>query len=496
MNNLSARFTPPPCRLFIDGSWVKPDGDAREEVINPYNEEVLGEAPVGSKSQAEAALASARRAFDHGPWRTMKAVARQQHLEALYQALVQRESRIKETLTAELGSIVPLTNGLNYGLPMAYARFVVDNTTRDPITSLTPEVSLNEDGSSTLISTVAVREPIGVCAVITAFNGPFLFSVLKTFPALATGNTVVLKPSPFTPYTALIFGEAVEAAGLPPGVLNVVTGGPEVGACLTQDSRVDLVSFTGSESVGAAIQAQSAPTLKRLVLELGGKSALIVRRDADLQASTTFANASLTMNSGQGCGITTRLLVDNAVRGEFVRLLASKMRGVKMGNPADPTVTMGPLIRESQRVRTERYVQLAIKDGAELITGGHRPEDMDRGFWYEPTLFEGVSNAWRVAREEIFGPVAVVIGFNSDEEAVAIANDSDYGLAGGIFSRDVGRAYQIGLLIRTGRFWINGGARSVSAGFGGIKRSGYGREWGLEGIDAYTYMKSITFRGA
>ena len=167
-----------------------------------------------------------------------------------------------------------------------------------------------------------------------------------------------------------------------------------------------------------------------------------------------------------------------------------------MGNPADPTVTMGPLIRESQRVRTERYVQLAIKDGAELITGGHRPEDLDRGFWYEPTLFEGVSNAWRVAREEIFGPVAVVIGFNSDEEAVAIANDSDYGLAGGIFSRDVGRAYQIGLLIRTGRFWINGGARSVSAGFGGIKRSGYGREWGLEGIDAYTYMKSITFRGA
>jgi aldehyde dehydrogenase (NAD+) len=266
---------------------------------------------------------------------------------------------------------------------------------------------------------------------------------------------------------------------------------------LTTDRRVDLVSFTGSDAVGARIQAQSAPTLKRVLLELGGKSALIVRPDADIRQAAMMGISVFTVHSGQGCSLLTRQLVHNSIRKQYVEAVREIIAGLKIGDPNDPTVAIGPLIREVARERTERYVALGRAQGAKLIIGGARPEGLDKGFFFQPTLFDDVDNKSRLAQEEVFGPISAVIGFDSDEEAIEIANDSEFGLSGGIFSADVGRAYEMALQLRTGGVLINGGTggTSVHAPMGGIKRSGYGREFGLEGLNEYTYMKHIAFKG-
>ena len=280
-------------------------------------------------------------------------------------------------------------------------------------------------------------------------------------------------------------------------MLNIVTGGKDVGEMLTTDRRIDLISFTGSDLVGAAIQAQAAPTLKRIMLELGGKSALIVRPDANLQEAASSGLGGFIIHAGQGCALLTRHLVHNSVRAQYVEILGAMARGIKVGDPTDPSVQMGPLIREAQRKRTEDYVAIAVDEGARLVAGGKRPEGLKKGFFYEPTLFDDVRNDWRIAREEVFGPVGVVIGYDTDEEAIALANDSDFGLSGAVFSADVGRAFEIAREIRTGGVSINGGGGSMSshAPFGGIKRSGYGREYGYEGLNEYTYIKSVSFHG-
>jgi aldehyde dehydrogenase (NAD+) len=312
---------------------------------------------------------------------------------------------------------------------------------------------------------------------------------------MATGNSVVLKPSPYTPFEALLLGEIADEVGLPAGVLNIITGGIEVGNAMSSDPRVDLITFTGSDAVGAKLQAQAAPTLKRLLLELGGKSALIVRADADLAAAAMAGANSFSAGSGQGCLLTTRHLVHNSVRADYVERVAAIASKVKIGDPSDPTVAMGPLIRDVQRRRTEDYVQIALSEGARLVTGGARPDHLAKGFFHQPTLFDGVENSSRLAQEEVFGPIAAVIGFDSDEEAIALANDSQYGLHGGIYSADVGTAYEMAMQVETGYVAINGGSGGLSAAapFGGIKRSGYGREYGVEGLHEYTYQKSISF---
>jgi aldehyde dehydrogenase (NAD+) len=344
---------------------------------------------------------------------------------------------------------------------------------------------------------VVSREPAGVVAAITPYNFPFFLNISKLVPALVVGCTVVLKPSPYTPFQALILGEIAEEVGLPKGVFSVVTGGAEVGEALTTDRRVDLVSFTGSDAVGARIQAQSAPTLKRVLLELGGKSALIVRADADIRQAAMMGISVFTVHSGQGCSLLTRQLVHNSIRKQYVEAVREIIAGLKIGDPNDPTVAIGPLIREVARERTERYVALGREQGAKLIIGGARPEGLDKGFFFQPTVFDDVDNKSRLAQEEVFGPISAVIGFDSDEEAIEIANDSEFGLSGGIFSADVGRAYEMALQLRTGGVLINGGTggTSVHAPMGGIKRSGYGREFGLEGLNEYTYMKHIAFKG-
>jgi acyl-CoA reductase-like NAD-dependent aldehyde dehydrogenase len=314
---------------------------------------------------------------------------------------------------------------------------------------------------------------------------------------MAAGCTVVLKPSPYTPIEALVLGEAADEAGLPPGVLNIVTGGADVGTVLTTHPDVDLVTFTGSDTVAESILAQAAPTLKRVVLELGGKSAMIVREDADLDRAAAEGLRGFTAHAGQGCQLPTRHLVHNTVRREYVERVAALAAALRIGDPADPEVQMGPLIREAARERTARYVDVALESGARLVTGGRRP-DAGPGFFFEPTLFDGVDNASRIAQEEVFGPIGVVIGFDTDDEAVAIANDSRYGLSGGVHSRDTGRAYELALRLRTGGVGLNGGAGTIlsAAPFGGIRRSGHGREFGIAGLDEFTYTKTISFRAA
>ena len=480
--------------LYIDGEWVTPA--EREAVINPADESLIAEAPVGGIEEMDAAIAAARMAFDRGPWPRMPVAARQAKLTEFLDAIDRRKAEIVDLIVAEAGATRMLADYLQYGIPMQHARHMVAIASRPAVTPLPVETTPNAQGTITLGAGVISREPMGVVAAITPYNFPFFLNVGKVIPALAVGCTVVLKPSPYTPFEALLLGQIAEEVGLPKGVLNVVTGGIEAATLLTTDKRVDLISFTGSDKVGAMIQAQAAPTLKRCLMELGGKSALIVRPDANLmQAAMT--GASYCTHAGQGCALLTRHLVHNSVRADYVEMLKGMIGHLKIGNPADPSVTFGPLIREVARTRTESYVDIALSEGATLVTGGKRPAGLDRGYYYEPTLFDNVSNASRLAQEEVFGPICAVIGYDSDEEAIALANDSEFGLSGGIFSADVGRAYEMALQIRTGGVSINGGSGRMSshAPFGGIKRSGYGREYGEEGLNEFTYVKTIGFHG-
>lgn len=482
----------PDC-IYIGGEW-QPTA-AREPVINPADESLLIEAPVGSAGQVEAAIASARDAFDNGDWPRMPVAQRQAMMQRFLDAVEARREDIVRMIVAEAGATQMLAGFLQYGIPMKHARRTVELASRPAVTSLPVELTPNAQGGTTLGAGVISREPVGVVAAISPYNFPFFLNIGKVVPALVVGCTVVLKPSPYTPMEALILGEIADEAGLPKGVLSIVTGDVEAGRILTTDPRVDLVHFTGSDKVGAMIQAQGAPTLKRIVMELGGKSALIVRSDADLQKAAMAGIGGFTVHCGQGCALTTRHLVHNSVRPQFVEILKGMLAHIKIGDPADPTVSYGPLIREVARKRTEDYVAIARDEGATLVAGGKRPEGLDRGFFFEPTLFDNVRNDSRLAQEEVFGPIGAVIGFDDDDEAIALANASDFGLSGAIFSADAGKAYEMALQMRTGGVSINGGAGTMlsDAPFGGIKRSGYGREYGEEGLNEFTYQKVISF---
>jgi aldehyde dehydrogenase (NAD+) len=480
--------------LYVDGAWEQvPDTDG---VVDPATEQVFATAPVGTPAAAKAAIAAARTAFDRGPWPGLPARERQAVLRRFLDVIERRREEICALIVAEAGATVTFARSRQFAVPLKLARFMVDVATRDPVTPLAPELTGAPDGTTTLGTGVVVRDPVGVVAAITPYNVPFFLNLAKTVPAMAAGCTVVLKPSPFTPLEALLLGEIADEAGLPAGVLNIVTGGVDVGETLTSDPGVDLVTFTGSDRVAEAILAQAAPTLKRVLLELGGKSAMIVRPDADLDRAAAEGLRGFTAHCGQGCQLPTRHLVHNAVRAAYVDRVAAMARVLRIGDPADPATDVGPLIRSAQRDRTEQYVAIALAAGARLVTGGRRPARPEAGWFYEPTLFDDVDNSSRLAQEEVFGPIGAVIGFDTDEEAVAIANDSAYGLSGGIHSADVGRAYEMARQLRTGGVGINGGAGTIldTAPFGGIRRSGFGREFGLDGLNEFTATKTITFR--
>lgn len=483
-------------KLYIDGNWATASGNT-EAVLNPATEEVIGHAPVGDTASAHAAIAAAREAFDHGPWPWLSITERADFMRRMHAALVARREQIAALVVAEVGCSQGVTYGMQVDMPLAHVLTAIDqslNTEARQVPVAAVANPMNPAGPMILGSGSIEREPIGVVAGITGYNFPFLLNLAKIFPALLAGNTLVLKPSPFTPYSALLFGEIADEVGLPKGVLNIVTGGVEVGSLLSSDPRVDMVSFTGSEAVGVSIMTQAAATLKRVHLELGGKSALIVRADADIQAAALGAVAGLTVNAGQGCALLTRFLVHNSVREQFVQYAKALVGQWKIGNPADHSVMMGPLIRESQRAKVEHFIARGREEGATLVCGGGRPEGLERGFFIDITLFDNVRNDMAIAQEEIFGPVGVVIGFDSDDEAIAIANDSRFGLNGGIVSADAATAYRMAKRIRAGSVYLNGGGGTMPyAPIGGFKRSGIGREFGPDWLKEFTEEKSIIY---
>jgi acyl-CoA reductase-like NAD-dependent aldehyde dehydrogenase len=479
--------------LFIDGEPVSATG-GQDPIINPATEEVIGLAPIAGRAEIEAAIGAARVAFDEGPWPRLTGDARAAVMQRFHDALSARAERIADIIRLEGGAVRADARARQFDLPMKHFRYFIELGRRDPARALSPVVT-PIGGRKALGAAVVTRVPVGVVSAITAYNYPFFLNIGKIGPALMAGNTVVLKPSPYTPFQALVLADAAREAGLPPGVLNILNGGIDVGEAMTTDPRIDLVSFTGSDLVGARIAAQAAPTLKRLLLELGGKSAMIVRADGDQDMAAAAMLRGFTAHCGQGCGMFTRTLVHNSIRAPLVERVAEMARKVRVGDPADPATQMGPLIRASQRDRTERYVALGRDSGARLVTGGRRPAAFDRGFFYEPTLFDDVDNRSAVAQDEIFGPVGVVTGFDTDEEAIALANDAQFGLRSGIITADVGLAYEMAAALRTGHVTINNGALTSMSGvpLGGMKRSGYGREGGEEGFNAYTEVKAIEF---
>ncbi|WP_156840675.1 aldehyde dehydrogenase family protein [Novosphingobium aquimarinum] len=481
---------------FVGNVWTAPGG-AHDEILNPATEAVYGRAAVGTMHDLDQALDAARTAFDKGPWRRMSLRERARKMEELHAHLLARRDEIVAMIVAEAGCAQAEAAGLLYAIPLQQlAADIEEAYRRESVTSLPFMVNPGWAGDKVLGGGVKQRVPIGVVAAITPFNAGFFLNVVKASAALIAGNSVVLKPSPYTPFQAWVLADAIQQLDFPPGVFNVVTGGLDVAQGLTTDRRVDMVSFTGSDAVGAAIMAQGAPSLKRMLLELGGKSALIVREDADLDLAAQTAFWNITCETGQGCMLFTRHLVHNSVKQGFLDRMSALFEHAKVGDPADPAVTMGPLIRGRERDRVAGMVDKAVSGGAEVVFGGKAPAHLDKGFFYEPTLLTGVDNKAEIARKEIFGPVGVVIGVDSDEEALAIANDSEFGLGGGIVSADKGRAYEMALELDAGFIILNEGpgAKHPAAPFGGFKRSGIGRESGTEGIDAYTEQKSIMFR--
>jgi aldehyde dehydrogenase (NAD+) len=479
---------------YIGGQWRQSSADDMLSVVNPASEQPVGSAPAGSVDDMRAAVAAARAAFDEGPWPRMPRRERSKVLARLAEALTARRDEILALIVAEAGAILGQAEAVHWVGGLSHLEFCVDLAARD-LDQTMPLSFAPRPGRAPMLGTeVVVRRPIGVVGAITPYNFPFYLNVCKIAPALAMGNTVVLKPSPLTPLQALLFGDIADEVGLPPGVLNVVSGMADAGVAMVRDPEVDLVSFTGSDTVGAAIMADAGPTLKRLVLELGGKSAAIVRADADVPAAAAAVFGLNMSHCGQGCELTTRHLVHRSVRDEYLAAMAEVAAKARIGNPADPTVTLGPLISAAQRERVEHYVHSGLSDGATLVTGGKRPA-ISPGFYYEPTILAHVDNSWEVAQREIFGPVGVVIDFDTDDEAVTIANDSDFGLAGGILTRDTGAAYQMALRMNTGRVRINGGngVMSVHSPMGGWKRSGLGVEHGVLGALEYTLAQTISF---
>jgi aldehyde dehydrogenase (NAD+) len=481
--------------LYIDGRWEK--AQATESVVNPATEAEIGRAPVGDISAARAAIQAARAAFDGGPWPTLAMAERAAILKRLHSALEAKRDQIAKLIIAEVGCAQGITHAMQVDAPLSHFASALAYSASDDRRFLPLEATpnaMNPTGPRILGGGTVVREPMGVVAGITGYNFPFLLNLSKIVPVLLAGNTLVLKPSPFTPYSALLCGEFADEIGLPKGVLNIVTGGNEVGSLLSSHADVDMVSFTGSEAVGIAIMQQAAPTLKRVHLELGGKSALIVRADADIQQAVIGAIAGLAINCGQGCALLTRFLVHNSIRKQFVETARAVAAQWKIGDPTDPTVLMGPLIRESQRAKVERLIGKGREEGAHLVFGGGRPAHLPKGFFTDITLFDEVDNRMTIAQEEIFGPVGVTIGFDSDDEAIAIANDSRYGLNGGILSADAATAYEMSLKIRAGSVYVNGGTGKMSyAPIGGYKRSGIGREYGPDWLKEFTQEKSIFY---
>ncbi len=470
-------------KLFIGGQWVSPFAKDTIDVHNAGTGEVMGKVPAGTEKDIENAVAAARAAFEG--WSTTPADKRAEYLQKISDGLKARADELAKTIAQEVGMPVKMSARIQAGLPIAnfanYAKIAKEFKFEDRV------------GNS-----VVCREPVGVVGAITPWNYPLHQIALKVAPALAAGCTVVLKPSEVAPFNAFILAEVIEAAGLPRGVFNLVTGlGPSVGEALVKHPQVDMISFTGSTRAGKRISEVAARTVKRVALELGGKSASVILDDADLAAAVKGTVNGCYLNSGQTCTALTRMLVPESKYEEAANLAAEAAKGFTLGDPMLETTRLGPLSSQMQMDRVRDYIKKGIAEGAELIAGGaDKPEGLaDGGYFVKPTVFGKVKNSMTIAQEEIFGPVLSIIPYKDDEDAIRIANDSAYGLAGAVWSKDDARAQKVARRIRAGQVDVNGGAFNMNAPFGGFKQSGHGREAGIYGLEEFLEYKSLQLKG-
>jgi len=470
-------------RLFIGGRWVAPSGKQMIDVHNAGTGEVMGRVPAGGAKDVDAAVGAARRAFES--WSNTSADKRAEFLEKISANLRARADELAKTIAQEVGMPLKLAGRIQAGLPIAnFANFA----------KLLKEFVFEERVGNSLV----VREPVGVVAAITPWNYPLHQIALKVAPALAAGCTVVLKPSEVAPFNAFILAEAIEAAGLPQGVFNLVTGyGADAGEALVKHRDVDMISFTGSTRAGKRISELAAQSVKRVALELGGKSASVVLDDADLATAVKGTVNGCYLNSGQTCTALTRMLVPDSLYQEAARIAAEVAKSFTVGDPLAETTRLGPLSSQAQLERVRGYIRQGVQEGAELLAGGlEAPEGVPPGGYYvKPTVFGKVRNDMTIAREEIFGPVLSIIPYKDEEDAVRIANDTVYGLAGAVWSRDDARAQRVARRIRAGQVDVNGGAFNMNAPFGGFKQSGHGREAGVYGLEEFLEYKSLQLKG-
>ena len=476
-------------RMLIDGALVPSSSGAVYETVNPATEEVLGTAADATPEDAERAVAAARRAFDDTTWSTDVPCGCAVCANCRRRCAA-HEDDLRAMTIAETGSPLFMTRNAQLDEPVAGLGWVADVAeSYQWTTDLGTAEPMGMPARRWL-----VREPTGVVAAITPWNVPHQINLAKLGPALAAGNTVILKPAPDTPWCATVLGRLIaEETDIPAGVVNILpSSDPAFGARLVADGRVDQVSFTGSTATGRTVMAQAAGTLKRVFLELGGKSAFVVLDDADLRAACGVAAFTVCTHAGQGCAITTRLVVPRSRFDEAVASTAKALAKLPAGDPTDEGTICGPLINARQRDRVEGYIAMARDEGGEIVVGGGRPADQPRGFFVEPTLVVGIGNDSPVAREEIFGPVLVVIPHDGDDDAIAIANDSPYGLSASVFSAERDRAMAVAGRLRTGTVGVNGGIwYSPDVPFGGYKQSGVGREMGVAGFEEYLETKVV-----
>jgi len=460
--------------FFIDGDWVAPASGDLIEVVSPHTEQVVATVPEGSVADIDAAVAAARRAFDSGPWPRMSPEERIEVVQGFSNLYAGRMGEMAEVISTEMGSPLSFSNLAQAPAPWMQIEAFLGIARAYP---------WEDTRTGVLGSPVVVRrEPVGVVAAIPPWNVPQFTIMSKLAPALLSGCTIVIKPAPETPLDPYLMAELLQEAGVPDGVVNIVTAGREVGAHLVAHAGVDKVAFTGSTAAGRRIAAVCGEQLKRVSLELGGKSAAIVLDDADLAATMEGLKFASLMNSGQACVAQTRILASRARYADVVDALAETVSGMAVGDPLDPATEIGPMVAQRQQERVEKYIALGQEEGARVVVGGNgMPDGLSAGWYVRPTVFADVDNRMRIAQEEIFGPVLSVIPFDDVDDAVRIANDSEYGLAGTVWTGDVESGLDVARRVRTGTYGVNTYTMDFAAPFGGFKSSGIGREFGPEG---------------
>ena len=465
-------------KFYINGAWVKSNGTGMIDVINSTTEEVMGRIPEGTAEDVIAAVSAAKNAFES--WSTTSIEDRAKYLKAISDKLAERRDELADIIANEVGMPLPMATAVQAGMPAmimgSYAQILQDFKFEEKIDNA-----------------LVVKEPVGVVGAITPWNYPLHQVVAKVAPALAAGCTVVVKPSEVAPLTAFILAEICDQVGLPAGVFNLVTGyGPVVGEAIVSHPDVDMISFTGSTRAGKRVSEVAAQAVKRVSLELGGKSANIILDDADFNKAVASGVGSCYFNSGQTCSALTRMLVPKSRHDEAVAIAKKTAEGFTVGDPREGKFKLGPLVSATQRDRVVNYIKKGIDEGAVLVTGGpEMPEGVNKGFFVRPTVFANVNNRMTIAQEEIFGPVLSIIPYEDEEDAVRIANDSIYGLAGGVWAGSVERASRVARRLRTGQVEINGGRFNPMVPFGGYKQSGHGRELGKYGLEEFLEIKSM-----